>query len=301
MSKTSVFQMADSKCRTAIHGTKRILAGLTLAAAYSLQLNAMAQSVPLGSDTNFAILAGAGITVAGAVNSSAITGNIGSYPTESVTGLGNVTLTGVNESASTDVMTSAKSDLTTAFNAAALAPATVSYATAQDLGGLTLFPGVYNEPSSFGLTGILTLDANGVANPVWIFQSGSTLITATSSEVLLTDGAQASDVFWEVGSSATLGSSSEFAGNVLASASITAGTGATVDGRLLAEVGAVTLDGSDTVTMPVAATGPGGGGTNPGGGGDGSAQDAGGTVLLFSIGLAALFAFRRRFSTVPRP
>ena len=276
----------------AINGTKRILGGLTIAAAFSLQPDAAAQTVPLGSDSGFAVLAGAGITVAGGANSSAITGNIGTSPTLSVTGLGNVTLTGVNETANSGVMLAAKSDLTSAFNAAALAPATTSYATIQNLGGLVLFPGVYSEPSSFGIIGTLTLDADGEANPVWIFQSGSTLTTATSSAVKLVDGAQAGDVFWEVGTSATLGSSSSFAGNLLASASITAGTGATVDGRLLAEVGSVTLDGSDTILLPTANTGPGGGGTV-------TVPDTGSTLPLLGFGLAGLLVFGRKSSAIP--
>jgi hypothetical protein len=263
---------------------------LHVAGGLLLCLNATAQSVPLGSDANFAVLAGAGITIAGSANSSAITGNIGTYPTLSVTGLGNVTLTGVNQTANTGVMIAAKNDLTTAFNTAALAPATTSYATVQDLGGLTLLPGVYNEPSAFGLTGILTLNANGNPNAVWIFKSGSTLITATSSEVVLTGGAQASDVFWDVGSSATLGSSSDFVGNILASASITAGTGATVDGRLLAETGSVTLDGSDTIDASFASGGTGPGNPPP------SVPDTASTYLLLGFSVAALFVFGRRNS-----
>jgi hypothetical protein len=274
--------------------TSALRTGLTLAAAIALHHNATAQTVPLNSDANFAVLAGAGITVAGAVNSSAITGNIGTYPTLSVTGLGNVTLTGVNETANTGVMITAKNDLTTAFNDAALAPATTSYATVQDLGGLTLLPGVYTDPSAFGITGDLTLNANGNPNAVWIFQAGSTLITASGSEVNLIGGAQASDVFWEVGSSATLGSTSDFAGDILASASITAGTGATVDGRLLAETGSVTLDGSDTINMPVVGSGGGGGGGGDGGGV--GVPDTGSTLLLLGCGVATLFAFATRFS-----
>jgi hypothetical protein len=135
--------------------------------------------------------------------------------------------------------------LTTAYNtAAAQAPTgTVS----ADLGGQTLTPGVYNSATSLGLTGALTLDAQGNANAVFIFQAGSTLTTASASSVNLVNGAQACNVFWQIGSSATLGTASTFRGSILALTSITATTGATVDGRLLARNGATTLD-SNTVT-----------------------------------------------------
>jgi hypothetical protein len=272
------------------NAAKRIPIGIALAGAMMfLHHNATAQTVSLGSDANFAVLAGAGITVAGSVNSSAITGNIGTYPTLSVTGLGNVTLTGVNETADSGVMITAKNDLTTAFNVAAGEPATTSYIAPHDFGGATLMPGVYNDSSSFAITGTLTLNGNGNPNAVFIIQADSTLITASDSAVDLIGGAQADNVFWVVGSSATLGSGTAFEGNILAYANITANTGVTVDGRLLAETAAVTLDGSDTINEPVPSTGTGGGG--------GTVPDTGRTLLLLGSGLAALFIFGRRFAS----
>ena len=134
------------------------------------------------------------------------------------------------------VTQSAKNDLVTAYNDAA-GPFS-NYNLRPDLRprwGLTnLTPGVYNDPSSFGITGTLTLDAEGDPNAVWIFQAGSTLITASSSSVVSKDGiGDPCNVFWQVGSSATLGTDSDFVGTILALTSITANTGATVDGRLL--------------------------------------------------------------------
>ncbi len=126
---------------------------------------------------------------------------------------------------------------------------TTTYATAQDLGGLVLAPGVYSSDVSLGLTGILTLDGGGDPNASWIFQSNSTLTTASNSEIHLLGGAQASNISWQVGSSATLGSHSAFEGSILALTSITATNGASINGRLLAINGAVTLD-HNLITVP---------------------------------------------------
>ena len=120
-----------------------------------------------------------------------------------------------------------------------------------ELGGSTLVPGVYNSQSgTFGITGTLTLDGQGDPDAVFIFQMQSTLVTASASVVLLTNGARACNVFWQVGSSATIGTSSSFVGTILALTSITLTTGATVDGRVLARNGAVTLD-SNTIGQTV--------------------------------------------------
>jgi Ice-binding-like len=121
---------------------------------------------------------------------------------------------------------------------------------AGDLGGQTLTPGLYTSTSSLAISsGDLTLDAQGNANAVFIFQMASTLTTTVGRQVILSGGAQAANVFWQVGSSATLGTGSVFKGNILALASITATTGATVEGRLLARTAAVTLD-TNTITKP---------------------------------------------------
>jgi hypothetical protein len=206
--------------------------------------------VDLGTASDFAVLAGSGITVAGAANTTTITGDIGTYPTPSVTGLGNVVLNGANQTADSGLMLNAKNNLTTAFNDAAGRSATTSYGAIYDLGGLTLTSGVYFDPSSFGLTGTLKLDAQNDPNAVFIIHAGSTLTTASDSSVLLLNGAQACHVFWVVGTSATLGTDTDFIGNLLALDSITANTGATVDGRLLALNDAVTLD-NNTITESI--------------------------------------------------
>jgi uncharacterized repeat protein (TIGR01451 family) len=202
--------------------------------------------VNLGTAGNFAVLAGSGITNTGPTT---ITGDVGTFPTTTETGFGSVTLIGTNHGG--DAVTQvAKTDLTTAYNdAAGRVPATT---VSGDLGGLTLVPGVYKSASSLGLTGTLTLDAQGDPNAVFIFQMGSTLTTASGSNVSLINGAQSCNVFWQVGSSATLGTGSTFRGTILALTSITATTAATVDGRLLAMNGAVTLD-TNTITRATCA------------------------------------------------
>ena len=236
--------------------TKQMLLGLIPALAMMFfQHDAMADmaTVDLGTAGNFAVLAGSGITVAGAVNTTTINGDIGTYPTPAVTGSGNVVLNGVDQTLNSSLMSIAKGDLSSAFTDAAGRPATTTYAPATDLGGLTLTSGVYNDSSSFGLTGVLTLDAQDDPNAVFIIQAGSSLITASDSSIILMNGAQACHIFWVVGSSATLGTGSDFMGTILALTSITANTGATVDGRLLAENGAVTLD-DNTITKAVCNT-----------------------------------------------
>jgi hypothetical protein len=261
------------------NGAKRIPLSLVFAVAVTfLPRNAPAipSMVNLGSASGFAVLAGSGITVAGAVNSTTITGDIGTYPTPAITGLGNVVLNGTDQ-AGNAVAQNAQHDLTTAFNGAANRPANVTYTPISDLGGLTLAPGVYYDSSSFGLTGTLTLDAQGNPNAVFIIQARSTLTTASDSAVVLIGGAQAGNVFWVVGSSATLGTATDFMGNILAFTSISLDTGATVDGRLLAENGAVTLDGN-TITLPVDSFS--------------SVPDSGGTLLLLGFGMAMLLVFK---------
>src|SRR4029077_17131484 len=114
--------------------------------------------------------------------------------------------------------------------------------TGQNLGGKTLTPGVYCFASSAQLTGALTLDAQGDANAVFIFKIGSTLTTASASSVVLINGGSPNNVFWQVGSSATLGTTTAFVGNIVALTSITLTTGVVVSGRVLARNGAVTMD-----------------------------------------------------------
>lgn len=215
---------------------------LALSFGFSLSTEA-ATSINLGSASNFAVLAGSTITNTG---SSVINGNLGLNPGTSVTGFPPGTVSGTQE-VTNGVASQAHTDLITAYNAAAGQTGAVT--VSGDLGGQTLVPGVYSSASSLGLTGTLTLDAGGDANAVFIFQAGSSLTTSSGSNVSLINGAQACNVFWQVGSSATLGTNSNMSGSILALTSITLNSGADVDGRVLARNGAVTLD-DNTVTVP---------------------------------------------------
>jgi hypothetical protein len=205
-----------------------------------------ATSVPLGATQSFGVLAGSGITNTG---TTTINGDIGTFPTTTITGLASMTVTGTNHGGDGTTQ-QAKTDLVAAYdNAAGQGPASAIVA---DLGGQTLVPGVYNSASSIGLTGTLTLDGGGNAGAIFIFQAGSSLTTAAASQVTLVNGAQSCNVFWQVTSSATLGTTSTFRGSIMALTSITVTTGATIDGRVLARNGAVTLD-TATVTRPICA------------------------------------------------
>jgi Ice-binding-like len=235
-SRTGLFTGAASR----LDGMGLLLLALVVTLALASSARAAAP-VPLGTADNFAVLAGSTVTNTGP---TVVNGDLGLSPGTSVTGFPPGTVNGTQHITDA-VAAQAQTDLTTAYNdAAAQAPTgTVS----ADLGGQTLTPGVYNSASSLGLTGALTLDAQGNANAVFIFQAGSTLTTASASSVNLVNGAQACNVFWQVGSSATLGTASTFRGTILALTSITVTTGATVDGRVLARNAAVTLD-TNTIT-----------------------------------------------------
>lgn len=234
---------------------------IILAVAFALSITGSARAataVSLGTADGFAVLAGTGITFGGAVNTTNITGDIGSFSTPSITGIGNVVLNGTNH-AGDAVTQGAKTDLTTAYlNAEGQSLPSVTTLTASSINsfnitGTTLTPGIYKSGSSIGLTGTLTLDGGGNANAVFIFQAGSTLTTAGASTVVLQNGTQACNVYWQVGSSATLGASSVLKGNILALTDIGLGTTANVIGRVLARNGAVTFDGSNTVTKATCA------------------------------------------------
>ncbi|HEX5030459.1 MAG TPA: ice-binding family protein [Candidatus Eisenbacteria bacterium] len=202
-------------------------------------------SVALGNAGAFAVLAGSTVTSTGA---TAITGDLGVSPGTAVTGFPPGTVTGTQHAGDATAAL-AITDLTIAYNDAAgrnVAPVTV----AGNLGGLTLPPGLYKSTSSLSISsGDLTLDAQGDPNAVFIFQMASTLTTTSGRAVILTGSAKASNVFWQVGSSATLGTTSAFKGTIMADQSITLDTGATLDGRALARIGSVTLAGN-TVTVP---------------------------------------------------
>ncbi len=232
---------------------------LTLALLVALALASSAQAqapVFLGTANSFAVLGASTVTNTGP---SVINGDLGVSPGTAVTGFPPGTVNGTIHAADA-VAAQARSDLTAAYIDTAGRACQVAL-TGQDLGGLTLTHNVHCFTSSAQLTGTLTLDAQGDPNAVFIFQIVSTLTTASGSNVNLINGAQSCNVFWQVGSSATLGTTTTFRGNILALTSITATTGATVDGRLLARNGAVTLD-SNTVTRAQCAPGTVGG---PGG------------------------------------
>lgn len=198
------------------------------------------ETIDLGSTYDFSVLAGSGITFAGPVNSTIINGDIGTFPTTTITGIGNAVIAGTNH-AGDAVTQAAKLDLTAAYLDAAGRIVTGTILT--QLGGQTLQEGVYDSASgTFGITGTLTLDGNGNPDSVFIFKMATTLITANASNVVLINGAQEGNVFWQVGSSATMGTTSHIAGTVMALTSITMTTGATIDGRTLARNGAVTMD-----------------------------------------------------------
>jgi hypothetical protein len=221
-----------------------LLAGLTGTAQ-------AATAVPLGAAQSFAVLAGAGITNTGPTT---VSGDIGSFATTSISG--GITLAGASQNHGGDAVTqSAKTALSAALVAAAGAGPKTPVAAGL-LGGLLLPAGVYNSGSSLGLTGVLTLDGGGSYDSVFVFQAGSDLTTASNSTVVLTNGAQACNVFWQVGSSATLGTDSTLRGTVLADTAITLNTRAEVEGRVLASTAAVTLDANKITRPDTCRTGP---------------------------------------------
>jgi len=216
-----------------------VLASLASLVSITASGRASASEAPvdLGTAGTYAVLAASTVTNTGP---SVITGDLGLSPGTSVTGFPPGTVSGTIHAADA-AASQAQADLTTAYNAAASRTTTTDL-TGIDLGGQTLTTGVYGFSSSAGLTGTLTLDAGGDPNAAFIFKMGSTITTASYSSVLLINGAQACNVFWQVGSSATLGTYSSFVGTVMALASVTATTGVTVHGGLFARTAAVTLD-----------------------------------------------------------
>ena len=274
--------------------THSLKMGLVVAAAIFLHQDAKAIAVvDLGTASSFAILAGSQITDAGGA-STITTGNVGLYPaTGAAIGLLASQVGGTIYTAETSgaLLNQAQNDLTTAYNDAAGRPVLIDFGVVDNqLGGQTLFPGVYRfgHAATANLAGTLTLDAHGDPDPVWIFQATSDLITASDSTVALINGATSCDVFWQVSSSATIGTYSDFVGNIMADQSIALQAYATLEGSALARIAAVTLD-HNTITREdcTASDGDDGGGT--------PVPDPGSTLLLLSSGLATLLAFRRRF------
>lgn len=221
------------------------VAAMALLVALPGSAQAAAVPVPLGTANSFVVLAGGGITNTGP---TALHWDVGTFPTTTITGAASLTVTGINHHG--DAVTQrAKSALVTAYNKAAGEGPTSPIVA--DLTGKRLTRGVYNSASSIGLTGALTLDAANDPNAVWVFQAGSALTTGSGSRVNLVNGARSCNVFWQIGSSATLGTNSKLVGTVMALQSITLTTGAIVVGRVLARNGAVTLD-TNTIIRPTA-------------------------------------------------
>jgi Ice-binding-like len=205
----------------------------------------------LGATADYAVLAGSTVT---SINATTVNGDLGVWAGTDVTGFAGIVPGGpgtVNGTihAGDAAAQIAQGDLTTAYNDAAgrtLAPVDVANA---DLGGRTLAPGLYKSSGTLAITGNLTLDALGDKNAVWIFQIASSLNTASGSQVILSGRANAANIYWQVGSSATLGTTTVFKGTIMADQSISLATGVTLDGRALARIGAVTMD-ANTITIP---------------------------------------------------
>lgn len=199
-----------------------------------------AQVAPsLGLAREFAVLGGSTVTSTG---QTIVTGDLGVSPGTAITGFPPGTKLRAVLHAGDEAATQAQVDTAAAYSKLGKQACTTTYTVPTDLGGMTLPPGVYCFSSSAQLTGALTLDGVGNPNAVWVFKIGSTLTTASGSSVALANSAQQSNVFWQVGSSATLGTGTAFLGNILALASITLNTNSTLQGRALAQNGAVTLD-----------------------------------------------------------
>ena len=246
-----------------MRGKTLILLAIAALAGFPLQAKA---DIMLGTAGDFAVLGGSAVTNTG---SSVINGNVGSAPTPAVTGFPPGVVNGVLYLAPDPATAQAHTDANTAYTAAKNAPG--GTAGPADLGGANLSPGVYTYAVAAPWTaGTLTLDALGDANAQWIFQIGSTLITPAGATVSLLNGASPDHVFWQVGSSATLGATNTFAGNILAQTSITLG-GGSLHGRALAIDGAVTISVAETVNIP-----------EPG------------TLLLLVCGLVTVFASKKR-------
>ena len=238
----------------------RLIAFLSILVVFSFFFSASAAPLtatapPLHTAWTFAVLGGSTVTNTGP---SIVTGDLGVWSGTSITGFSLVdggpgVVIGVIHQTDA-VAQQAQSDVTTAYNDLA-GQAVNTDLTGTDLGGLTLAPGVYHFNTSAQLTGVLTLDAQGDPDAIWVFQIGSTLTTASNSSVQIINGGQSCNVWWQVGSSATLGTNTAFTGYILALASITLNTGANLQGAALARTGAVAMD-SNAINNSLKCFGP---------------------------------------------
>ncbi len=201
--------------------------------------------VPMGTNVSLiAVLAGSGVTSTGATN---ITGDLGLSPGTSVGGFPPGILNGTQH-INDNIATNSKLELTTAYNDAAGRSCIDMVTLSGNIGGLTLTPGLYKSTSSLAISsGDVTFDARGNADAIFIIQIASSLTTTSGRKVFLAGNAKAANIFWQVGSSATLGTTSVFKGTIMAMQSITMKTGATVDGKVLARTGAITMEGNTIV------------------------------------------------------
>lgn len=205
----------------------------------------------LGTVGSFAVLGGSTVTNTGATT---IRGSLGVSPGLAITGFPPGLVSGGATHAGDAVALQAQIDTANAYDALAAQACTVDL-SGKDLGGLTLTPGVYCFASSAQLTGALVLDAGGKSDAVFVFKTESTLTTASNASVRVINGGTDCGVFWRIGSSATLGTGTVFAGSILALASVTLTTGAKLSGRALARTGAVTMD-DNTIALPTCASPP---------------------------------------------
>lgn len=278
------------------------LAGIALAvlAVFALPTAAQAAPVGLGTADPFVVLGGTKVTNVGP---SVLNGNLGISPGTELEGFGLPAVINGSTHATDEVAAQAQLDLTTAYDTAAGQPVLpANDLSGEDLGGLKLAPGTYRYNAAALLTGALTLDAEGDPNAEFVFQIGSQLTTESASSVVLVNGASPCNVYWQVGSSAVLGTTTSFQGTLMALTSISLNSNATVVGRMLARNGQVSLI-ENTLTRPLCATGPTtppAGETPPGGPGTGSPTTPGTTVLAATPGSGSRLASGVRAKS-PRP
>ena len=268
-----------SSARHGAAGTAILLAVSVGLLATAGTAQAAATPVPMGTAEPFAVLSGLGITNTGPTT---LNGDVGTFPNTAMSGSASVTFNGTDH-AGDGVTQQAKLDLVTAYDAAAAQTPVITISA--DLAGQTLTPGVYFKGDGLAINGPvpLTLDAGWNANAVFVFTSGSSLVTQPNTRVNLINGATACNVFWQVTSDTTLGVNSTFRGTILTLTDSTMNTGATLEGRLLTRNGEVRLD-SNTILRPNCTpdmTGANGGGLA---GGTGLAAGAGGQVTRVPLG-----------------